>query len=325
MTRLLKLAIGFTISAVCLALAFRRIPLDQLLAAATAIPMRILTTCFFLGSVTLFLRAFRWRILLATRSPLNIGIAFRVNCAGQLGNIALPARLGDLYRSTNLGRAGFDTGFTLATVAVERVLDAGFLVMIAAAILSTAGTMPSWISRGAGLLALAALAGLSVMLILPRIESRLVLLCENTVPQRWRPRAAAFLNQFLEGLRSFQHLGRASSFLLLTAAIWILDTASVVVIAGGLGITLSPVTAALLICSLALASAIPAAPGNLGVYQLVAISVLGTAALSREPALSLALVMQAMTLFTLAAWGLPSFWSLNAKLIPAPAPASQNA
>jgi uncharacterized membrane protein YbhN (UPF0104 family) len=92
------------------------------------------------------------------------------------------------------------------------------------------------------------------------------------------------------------------------------------VIGNGLGHALSPFTAVLLISALALASAIPAAPGNLGVYQLVVISVLGTAGIAREPALSLALIMQAMNVMTLVAWGLPSFWALSVpKLAPQPA------
>lgn len=315
MPRVLKFALGFAISAVCLTLALRRVPLEQVLAAAAAIPARTLALCFLLSSTTLMMRALRWRILLTARTRLPIGIVFQVNCAGQLGNIALPARLGDLYRATNLGRAGSPTAFTLATVFVERVLDAGFLVMIAAAILARSAAMPFWLARGARLLAFASFAGMLAMLILPRVESRLTLLA-----QAFLPRAAAFLNQFLDGLRSFQHLGRASSFLLLTGAIWVIDSAGVMVVASGLGVAFSPFTAILLISALALASAIPAAPGNLGVYQLVVISVLGTAGVAREQALSLALLMQGMNLVTLAAWGLPSFWSLASRIALPPDP-----
>ena len=189
MSRVLKFAVGFAISAVCLVLAFRKVPLDQVWAAITAIPPRTLVACFVLGSTTLFLRALRWRILLAARAPLGLRLVYQVNCAGQLGNVVLPARLGDLFRATNLGRAGFDTGFTLATVFVERVLDAGFLVMIASIILSgiLAGSaaLPPWLARGARLLAIVAVAGLLGMLILPRLESRLAPLVQHFLPHHW--------------------------------------------------------------------------------------------------------------------------------------------
>lgn len=312
MIRILKLAAGFTISGVCLTLAFRRVPLDQLWSAATSIPPQTLAIAFTLASITLFLRSLRWRILLAGRAPLNLWIAFRVNSAGQLGNVVLPARMGDFYRATNLGRAGFNTPFTLATVLVERVLDAGFLVFLAALILTGMESAPAWLARGARLVALAATVGLAAAVILPRLESRIRGLCEKVIPKSWRGRVMDLLNEFLDGLRGFQHLARAGSFLALTAAIWSVDTAGIVIVARGLGIAMPPVTAALLISAVALASAVPAAPGNLGVYQLVAISILGVAGIGREPALSLALVMQAMTLATLIVWGLTGFWSLAA-------------
>lgn len=314
MSRVLKFAVGLAISAVCLVLAFRKVPLEQVWTAMTTFPARILAICFLLSSATLLMRALRWRILLAARAPLRIGIVFQVNSAGQLGNLALPARLGDLYRATNLSGAGFPTAFTLATVFVERILDAGFLVMIAAMVLAGSAAMPFWLVRGARVLAFASLVGFLAMFILPRIESRL-----TPFVQAVAPRAAAFLNQFLEGLRSFQNLGRASSFLLLTGSIWVVDSIGLVVIGSGLGARFSPFTAILLICALALASAIPAAPGNLGVYQLVVISVLATGGIAREPALSLALLMQALNLVTLAAWGLPSFWRLAQTPDPLPA------
>jgi hypothetical protein len=41
-----------------------------------------------------------------------------------LGNNLLPARLGDVFRATNLGRAGIRSGYALATVFVERVGEA---------------------------------------------------------------------------------------------------------------------------------------------------------------------------------------------------------
>ena len=93
---------------------------------------------------------------LLSGARLDWWTAFRVNSAGQLGNFALPFRMGDFYRATNLGRAGFTTAFTLATVLVERILDAAFLVFIASVILVKLPTAPLWLARGANLVAIAA-------------------------------------------------------------------------------------------------------------------------------------------------------------------------
>ena len=307
MGRFLKLGVGFAISGICLVLAFRRVPLQEIWAAIGSISARTLVAASLLGSATLWLRALRWRILLSSGARLDWWTAFRVNSAGQLGNFALPFRMGDFYRATNLGRAGFTTAFTLATVLVERILDAAFLVFIASVILVKLPTAPLWLARGANLVAIAAALGMAAVVILPRVEDFLPkIVSRNKAIEN-------FVGQFMEGLRCFHRLPRAALFLILTAGIWMVDCFSTVVIARGLGINMAPFTAGLLLCSIALASAIPAAPGNLGVYQLVVVSILTLFGTSRDGALSLALVIQAMMLLVMTVWGLASFWSLAAR------------
>src|SRR6478672_11613542 len=46
-------------------------------------------------SLTLFLRAVRWRILLGAAAPIRLSTAFWANSAGSLGNNFLPARAGE--------------------------------------------------------------------------------------------------------------------------------------------------------------------------------------------------------------------------------------
>src|SRR6185436_16729894 len=96
---------------------------------------------------------------------------FAVNSAGQLGNNILPARLGDLFRATNLGRVGISSGFALATVLVERVLDTGFLVFLSAQALSRIGEVPEWLARGSRVLGYVACGGLAVALLLPFFDA----------------------------------------------------------------------------------------------------------------------------------------------------------
>ena len=206
----------------------------------------------------------RWRILLEASGPLPLATAFAVNSAGQMGNMILPARLGDLFRATNLGRAGLSTGFTLATVLAERLLDAGFLVLVSASALTTFSNLPGWLTRSAFLLAIAALTGLAVTVLLPRIEIRILNLIARVVPYRAQPRLTRLAAQFLSGLRSFHHARRASGFLFWTAVIWARGRRGIMVLSHGMGIALSPTEAALVLTSIALASVVPAAPGNLG-------------------------------------------------------------
>jgi uncharacterized protein (TIRG00374 family) len=313
MARWMKLATGIFISAVCLWLAFRSVSIGQVWTAAAAISSQTILACFVLGSCALFLRSVRWRILLEASEPLPLATAFAVNSAGQMGNMILPARLGDLFRAANLGRAGLSTGFALATVLAERVLDAGFLVLVSASALTTFSNLPGWLTRSAFLLAIAALVGLTVTVLLPHFENLIFELMARVAPHRAQPRITRLAAQFLSGLRSFHHAGRASGFLFWTAVIWVLDATGILVLAHGMGIALSPTQAALVLTSIALASVVPAAPGNLGVLQYVAVSVLVPLGAARAQALSLALILQVLTTTTLSVWGAGSLWFLSAR------------
>ena len=311
MGRYLKIGAGIVISAVCLWLAFRPVSMRQVWIAAAAISSQTILVCFVLGSSTLFLRAVRWRILLEAAKPLPLATALAVNSAGQMGNMILPARLGDLFRATNLGRAGLGTGFVLATVLAERVLDAGFLVLVSASALTTVSNLPGWLTHSARFVAVAALAGLAVTVLLPRLEIRILKSIGRVAPYRAQPRLTRLAAQFLSGLRSFHHARRASGFLFWTVVVWVLDGASILVLAHGMGIALSPTETALVLTSIALASVVPAAPGNLGVLQYVAVSVLVPFGAAPARALSMALMIQALSTITLGLWGSGSLWFLS--------------
>jgi uncharacterized membrane protein YbhN (UPF0104 family) len=85
------------------------------------------------------------------------------------------------------------------------------------------------------------------------------------------------------------------------------------VLSHGMRIELSPTQAALVLTSIALASVVPAAPGNLGVLQYVAVSVLVPLGAAPAPALSLALILQVLNTTTLSLWGAGSLWFLSAR------------
>jgi len=313
MKRAIKTAAGIAISIVCMLLAFRSVSLTELWSVLPSIPIQTVALCFVLSSITLFLRSVRWRLLLEASEPVSLGIAFSVNSAGQMGNQILPARVGDLFRATNLGRAGLNTSFVLATVVVERILDAGVLVLISASVLAGRASDAPWLLRASRLVAVAAVAGLAVIILLPRFEAIILTLSRRFAPRRFQARIDGLISEFLVGLRSFHHARRAAGFLALTFVIWLVDSTGVVVLAHGFGIALALPQAVLLISALALSSAVPAAPGNLGVIQYVAVTVLGSFGVARLNALGLGLVLQALTIATVSLWGLGGLWFLSAR------------
>jgi len=312
----LRFAAGLAVSTGCLLLAARSVPLRELWSIARALPVWVAVLYLSVASSSLFLRALRWRLLLAGARPVPAGIVFAVNSAGQMGNSLLPARLGDVFRATTLGPAGISSGFALATVFVERVLDTGFLVLLSAVALGSIAAVPAWLARASRVLAGVALGGMAFALLLPLFEASILRAGERCVPGRWLARFRGLVEQFVLGLRSLRNPRRVLGFLLLTVAIWSLDGAGAWVLGRGVGAMLSPALTVLLLTSVALSSAVPLAPGNLGVYQMVAVAVLTPLGIARARALVLAVALQFLITANLLFWGLGSVWYLGGRRRP---------
>jgi uncharacterized protein (TIRG00374 family) len=312
----LRFGVGLAVSAGCLLLAARSVPMRELWSIARSLPIWVAALYLCAASASLFLRAVRWRLLLVAARPVPVGIVFAVNSAGQMGNNLLPARLGDVFRATNLGPVGISGGFALATVFVERVLDTGFLVFLSGVALSSISQVPAWLARASRVLAGVACGGLAFALLVPLFEPAILRAGEACVPGRWLATFRRLVEQFVLGLRSLRHPRRVLGFVLLTVAIWSLDGAGAWAVGRGVGAELSPVLTVLLLTSVALSSAVPLAPGNLGVYQMVAVAVLTPLGIERARALALALALQFLIIANLLFWGLGSVWFLGGRRRP---------
>ena len=75
--------------------------------------------------VSVLFRTFRWRVLLGHLAQVRAARLYPVVVVGYMANNLLPLRLGELVRSYYVGeREGLSKTSALATIMVERVLDA---------------------------------------------------------------------------------------------------------------------------------------------------------------------------------------------------------
>lgn len=267
-------------------------------------------------TISYSIRAIRWRILLAVDRKVSPIAAFWGICAGYLGNSFLPARAGEVIRSVLVSRrTGLAVPFVLATAVTERVTDAIALVIALFASLALLGGvpgLPDWIpSAGRYTLALAVVA-LGLLLLLPRLERRLLAVLRRVpITTPWVRRLEALLSQFLLGMRGLANGQRALAFVALTAVIWPLDTLVAMQVAQAFGLELGFGVGILLLSSLGLASAAPSTPGFIGIYQAVTVVVLAPFAFSRDQAVVFILAFQGVTYFVVTLWGLIGLWRLS--------------
>jgi len=312
-TRWRSLLLAVALAAVLLYFAFRNVDWSELLSTLAGARPQYLALVVGAFSCSTFLRGLRWRLLLAADRPIPVLLGFWGVAAGYLGNGFLPARAGELLRSALVARqTGLGTTYVLATALTERILDAVALALILAGVLATLEQVPDWLVVAGRAGAVLGAVGLVGLLVLPFFEGvALGILRRLPLPPTLRDRLATLVERFLLGLRAVRSLARASQFLGLTAAVWIIDATAMILCARGLDLTLGYRTAFLLLSALGLASAAPSTPGFVGIYQFVAVTILPRFGFSEAKALAFILAVQGTIYLTIIPWGLLGLWRLS--------------
>jgi glycosyltransferase 2 family protein len=261
----------------------------------------------------LLLRSLRWRILLNAEAHLSLGLVFRANMAGYLGNNFLPARAGEVIRSLIVSaHSTLSKTYALTTALSERLMDVIALVLWSSLVLLGVHPKPAWMEGLSRSMAAVAAAGALTVAILPHTGDLLEnLLRRAPLPAALRGRLLPLAGQILLGLRAFHHWGRFGGFALFTAAIWTLDASGAMIASRAFGMNLSFSISMLLITAMGLGSALPSTPGYLGIYQFVAVTVLTPFGIARDAAVAYIMVMQAVGYAVVLILGLPCLPSLR--------------
>jgi uncharacterized protein (TIRG00374 family) len=318
--------IGLLISAVLLALLMRRVD-----PVATWQRLRALSPAWFVPAVvaglwSLAARSWRWRLIFPAAARPGFWASFRGLGLGNLLNLVLPARAGDVARCLLSRRAHPEShpGTALGALVLEKVLDG----LAALAVLGAAVCVldpPAWF-RGLGLVAAAvfigALAGLAVLQRWPwQVLGGLRRVARRVGHDAGGERLARVAGRFLLGLEALSSPGRTIALAGLTVGVWVAEAVAVACLAAALGVPLGPGGAVVTTSVIALATMIPSAPGFLGTYEFFSVASLGLFGVDPSPALALTVVMHAQAYVMISAVGLASWaveaWWWHAAVLPA--------
>jgi uncharacterized protein (TIRG00374 family) len=288
-----QIAVGLVISLLALALAFRNANLALVAEALREANYFYLLPGIGLVWLGLYLRALSWRAILGYQVPYRR--VYDAMNEGYLLNNLLPLRLGEFGRAYLISRGSAMPAYrALSSVVVERVIDLIMAVVLLLAFLPFVAGLEGAQGLAASSIALG-LAAVAVLVVVARRQPQLVRLARAVLdrlrltwlhPERWTARVEALL----AGLSVFQDPRRA-----LAAAGW----SFMAWVAAGLGtwFTLlafvpgaSVVMAFVVLTVVALAAAVPSAPGSAGVFELTVVSILSVFAVDHNRALSFGLV-----------------------------------
>ncbi len=309
-TGLIRAAIGAAISVTAIWLVLRSVDVGRALEVLRTADINwigLMAACIV---VDLAVRALRWQRLVAPIGHVRYPSMLAYLLVGYLANNVLPARIGELVRSHYLGdREGLSRTTTLGTVVVERVVDFVVVVAIASAaiiVLSVRGIVASVVLVGvavAGLLAAAVTVGIAAHR-LPGAE-RIAAAAE-----RW-PKVHELAGKLRGGLAVAGRPRTLAEALLLSVVAWGATVLAFAAAGQAIGVELTIGQASLLASGVALATAIPAGPANLGTFEFAALEIGKAVGVSADPAFALALLVHAGILVITSIGGLVALWRLG--------------
>jgi uncharacterized protein (TIRG00374 family) len=307
------LLIALVFSVVFLYLAINDINWSEFVSTVFTCRIEYLIPTILIILVNFFIRSQRWGLLVRVNRAVPTNILFWSTGIGYLGNNFLPFRTGEILRSIALGyKSGISKVYIFATALTERVIDTVYLVILGFLLIPSIKIIPGWLPSAMRVIASIAFIAIIFLLLAPHLETTLRnIIGHFKMLVRWQHYIFQSIEQFVGGAAAFRNFSRALIFLFLTCLIWLLDGTGMLLASRAFSIVLSLQEAILLLVGLGLSSAIPSAPGYIGVYQFVAVSILAIYGYQKSQALAFILVVQAISLLLTLIWGLVGMGALG--------------
>lgn len=193
--------IGIILSAIFLYLAFRKVDLGLVRQHLATADYRWLIPACLITIFALWLRAFRWGVLLAPLRKIPSGQLFSATSIGFMCNNLLPMRLGEFVRAYVLGRsAGVHASAALATIVVERLFDLFAMLAIFGILLIFAPFHNRSVKMSLLVALVFGLVVLGALLLYLLRAATFDAIARRLVPRRIRERAMGILSSFGSGL-----------------------------------------------------------------------------------------------------------------------------
>ena len=333
-----KIWIGFAVSGLLLALFLVTVDLERMMEELAKANYLYLIPGIGLYLVSVFFRTLRWQLLLRHMRSIPARRLYPVVVVGYMANNLLPMRLGEFVRSYHVGeREGISKTSALMTIFIERILDALtllFFIAVIAIFVPLAGLAESlgektgiaWPLLVMALSAPFVLAFGTLMLfaLFPDKTRALALTIVSLLPERIESTLRHLIDMFLVGLmplRSPQTLGRLFA---LSLPIWLFEAGLFFFVGFAFGLenvydSLGDMAiAVILVTAVAnIGSSIPAAPGGIGLFELVAretLVFLPLAAVDPAVAAGFAAVVHLSLLLPMIILGQVFLWTENVSL-----------
>jgi len=297
---LIKIIIGTILGIIAIWLAFRGTSTEELGAVLREADLWLVALGVLIVLLNVASLALRWWLMtLREWKSAEYGSLLGGIYLGQMFNILLPARLGELARIFFVSeRMEVTKSGLLGSLILEKVLEV-IAFGLAITFLITALALPAWVTEPGKtllVLALVAVCAMAALLLWGRKFLVWITPILGKLTGRWGERVAGILERALTGFDSMRSWKRQLPIWILTFGSLFFSALTNYLILEAVGIQ-APFTAALFVLIvLQVGSAPPSAPGKLGVFHYLAVLALSAFAVEKDLALAYSVLLYMVAL-----------------------------
>jgi glycosyltransferase 2 family protein len=305
---------GILFSGVFLYLAVRQVDVHEVGKAFAGARYLFLIPSIAANLIGLWIRAFRWGVLLKPIRRVRMRDLFRSTVIGFMANNLLPARIGEFIRALVLSRkTGIGASASFATIVLERLFDGVTILLF---LLVTVGLLnlpfPDWL-RKASVVSFGGLFLLLALLVALKLRTAAVLRFSGAVlrpfPGTLRTRILALLESFAGGLQMLHDVKSVAAVAALSLCLWVFPALSVHYAILSADIHLPLAASFFVLVVLCIGVAVPSAPGFVGTIQFVSVVALDLFGVPKAQALSYSILFHLSQYIPITALGLFYFFS----------------
>jgi len=294
-SRRLIVLIGIIISVVFLYLAFRGLQPQALFDSLTGINWLLLVIGAALYFLAVTVIAWRWQFLLAAVGKVPLFPLTQIVAIGYMGNNVYPLRAGEALRVFLLKRNhGLSISGATITVVIERAFDG--IVMLSFIMI---GLLASNIQSEEIRLVITVAAPIFVVAVVvffllaafPEQLRRLVTLISGRLPERFGDIVLRLSDGMIQGLSSLRSPLHLFGAIITSYSTWAIEAGVYWIVMQAFNLELGYSAALLVVGTVNLAGLIPASPGQVGVYEFFARTVLVALGIDQDTAIAYAIVV----------------------------------
>lgn len=253
-------------------------------------------------------KAWRWRLLFhPDENQLRFSKVWRILMMGQMVNILIPARFGEVTRVYLMNQIEDRSAVrVLGTIGIEKLLDVSILISLTA-ILPLLMPLPDWLHAPSRVLVIAGIIALLVMFSVAYHRSslsRIAIFLTSFLPAMYRTMILSQLEGALESLSALRHRRINLKLSFWSVVAWLASSLVNYLVFLALGLSLPFIASVFLLLVLHVGIAVPSSPGKIGVFHYLCLLALSVFSVDRGIALGYS------TILYILAFGTPSLLGL---------------